>query len=343
MDVQKRPLLHLLNILMACLGVVAGGLVICQLLLTLAAPSLQSAGGADLPEEEEISLQNVPTVTGVENEEQALLKSYEQEIKSGTATAEIYLCLADLWVSCGEEERASQVLRQGMEQLQDSAELKEKLVQLTGQPEEAAEQVKMLRRDTYDTGGNLAWSLVYQYDEQGRMSGVTSYDAAGIQTGYVEVLYNAAGQEIQSYSYCLDDGTLDPVVYSYDAAGRMEREENYFHGALDCYFIDQYNEMDQVVRSDGYYSDGELIGYTLYTYDDDGNKTQGNTYTSRGELETRSEWIYDSTGRNIEYIDYGTDGTEYYRMVFTYNEEGNVIQEETWAGETRTVTYIQYG
>lgn len=221
--------------------------------------------------------------------------------------------------------------------------MKEKLVQLTGQPEEAAEQVKMLRRDTYDTGGNLAWSLVYQYDEQGRMSGVTSYDAAGIQTGYVEVLYNAAGQEIQSYSYCLDDETLDPVVYSYDAAGRMEREENYFHGALDCYFIDQYNEMDQVVRSDGYYSDGELIGYTLYTYDDDGNKTQGNTYTSRGELETRSEWIYDSTERNIEYIDYGTDGTEYYRMVFTYNEEGNVIQEETWAGETRTVTYIQYG
>ena len=51
MDVQKRPSLHLLNILMACLGVVAGGLMICQLLLTLAAPSLQSAGGADLPEE----------------------------------------------------------------------------------------------------------------------------------------------------------------------------------------------------------------------------------------------------------------------------------------------------
>ena len=101
MNVQKRPLLHLLNILMACLGVVAGGLVICQLLLTLAAPSVQSAGGADLPEKEEISWQNVPTVTGVENEEQALLKSYEQEIKSGTATAEIYLCLADLWVSCG--------------------------------------------------------------------------------------------------------------------------------------------------------------------------------------------------------------------------------------------------
>ena len=40
MNVQKRPLLRLLNILMACLGVVAGGLVICQLLLTFAAPSV---------------------------------------------------------------------------------------------------------------------------------------------------------------------------------------------------------------------------------------------------------------------------------------------------------------
>lgn len=84
-----------------------------------------------------------------------MLKSYEQEIKSGTATAEIYLCLADLWVSCGEEERASQVLRQEMEQLQNNAELKEKLVQLAGQSRMLPSRLPCYR-DTYDAGENLA-------------------------------------------------------------------------------------------------------------------------------------------------------------------------------------------
>ena len=41
MDVEKRPVIRALNALMVCLGVVAGGLMICSLLLAYTVSSGQ--------------------------------------------------------------------------------------------------------------------------------------------------------------------------------------------------------------------------------------------------------------------------------------------------------------
>ena len=54
-----------------------------------------------------------------------------------------------------EEEYSSQILRQEMEQLQNNVELKEKLVQLAGQPKMLPSRLQCYR-DTYDAGENLA-------------------------------------------------------------------------------------------------------------------------------------------------------------------------------------------
>ena len=117
MDEQKSTLIHLLNALMACLGVVAGGLVICGLLLAF----IPSSGQPDSSEGplggSQLSSQDAQAGTEPENEEQALLKAYEEAITSGTATEETYLRLADLWINRGEMDRAEQILHQGIEQL----------------------------------------------------------------------------------------------------------------------------------------------------------------------------------------------------------------------------------
>ena len=50
MDTRKRPVLRVLNTLMACLGVAAGGLVICGLLLAYVPPPAAPAAGTADPE-----------------------------------------------------------------------------------------------------------------------------------------------------------------------------------------------------------------------------------------------------------------------------------------------------
>ena len=349
MDVEKRPVIRALNALMVCLGVVAGGLMICSLLLAYTVSSGQPDGSSssDFSSGSQLPLENDSTSSGAEDDEQILLEGYEEAITSGTATAETYLNLADIWMSREEEERAEEVLRQGLESLGNNADLEELLTELTGEPVTETVSAKLLWRDTYDEAGNLAWSHVYQYDEQGRLSGVTSYNSAGTQTGFVEVLYDSNGNQIQAYSWMggTDEasGTVDPIVFRYDAAGKLEREELYFGGELECYIVDQYDEREQVIRSDTYNPDGTLMSYALYTYDGSGMRTRYDSFTPSGELESFAKWTYDAMGEIVEYVSYGADGTEYIRTIYSYDSAGNVIQEETREGETTTVARFQYG
>ena len=150
------------------------------------------------------------------------------------------------------------------------------MTELTGEPVTETVSAKLLRRDTYDEAGNLAWSHVYQYDEQGRLSGVTSYNSAGTQTGFVEVLLRFEWQSNPAYSWMgvqmkqvgqlilLYFVTMLPVSWSV---------RNYtFGGELECYIVDQYDEREQVIRSDTYNPDGTLMSYALYTYDGSGDE-----------------------------------------------------------------------
>ena len=348
MDVEKRPVIRALNALMVCLGVVAGSLMICNLLLAHTVSSGQSDGSSysDLSSGSQVPLENDSTSSGAEDDEQILLEGYEEAITSGTATAETYLNLADIWMRRGEEERAEEVLRQGLESLGNNADLEELLTELTGEPVTETVSAKLLQRDTYDEAGNLAWSHVYQYDEQRRLSGVTSYNSAGTQTGFVEVLYDADGNQIQAYSWMegTDEasGAVEPTIYRYDALGRVEQEDLYINGELECTIIDQYDEKNQVIRSDTYNPDGTLMSYSLYTYDDSGKKIRSESYSSNGVLESHEEWTYDAAGRETVYASYQADGEGLFRSTYTYDAEGKVIQEEMWDGTATTITYFQY-
>lgn len=352
MDTRKRPVLRVLNTLMACLGVVAGGLVICGLLLAyVPTPTptegdmnagrpagAESSEGMDVDQSSEI---------GASDEDQHLLEKYEGDIASGAAAAETYLGFAEYWMDRGDTDRAEQMLRQGLEDTGGDADIGKALEELTGEPVAEAASARELRRDTYDEAGGLLWSHVYQYDDLGRLSGVTSYNAAGEQTGFVEVLYDANGRQIQSYSWISSSGegggTVDPVIYRYDAAGKLEREELYFGGdEMDLYVVYQYDQTGREIRSDSYDPGGTLMSYLLYEYDESGKTTQRESYAPDGTLENYSVWVYDTEGKMTEYITYRANGEEEARTTYTYDKSGNLIQMENWDLQEKTITYIQY-
>lgn len=352
MDTQKRPALQILNILMVGLGVVAGGLVICGLLLAYVPAPTPMEGDVDEGCSAESESSNSMDADqsneiGASDEDLNLMEKYEEDIASGTATAEAYLGFAEYWMDRGDADRAEQVLRQGLEDTGGDADIGKALEELTGEPVAEAASARELRRDTYDEAGGLLWSHVYQYDDRGRQSGVTSYNAAGEQTRYVDILYDADGREIQSYSWISSigegGGTVDSVIYRYDAGGRLEREELYFGGdEMDLYVVFQYDQAGRKIRSDSYDPGGTLISYLLYEYDESGKTTQKECYAPNGALEHYSVWVYDAEGKTTEYITYHADGEEEARTTYTYDESGNMVQMENWDLQKKTVTYIQY-
>ena len=286
MDTRKRPVLRVLNTLMACLGVAAGGLVICGLLLAYVPPPAAPAAGTADPEPSAVE---EPTPQA---EESTAPEASDEE------------------------------------------------------PEEAA-PAKMTRRDTYDEAGGLLWSHVYQYDDQGRMNGVTSYNAAGEQTGFVEILYDAYGRQLQAYSWTEgaseDGGKVDPIVYRYDASGKLEREELYHEGELDLYIVCQYDQTERAIRTDSYFPDGTLMSYSLNQYDGSGRITRVDSYSPAGDLETYAVWTYDADRERVAgYASYYADGTECLRWTYTYDEAGNLVREELRDSGTTTVAHIQY-
>ena len=352
MDTQKRPVLRVLNALMACLGVAAGGLVICGLLLAYVPTPTPTEGDVDAgcpagAESSEGVDADQSSEIGASDEDQHLLEKYEEDIASGTATAEAYLGLAEYWMDRGDADRAEQALRQGLENTDGDADIGKVLEELTGEPIAEAASARELRRDTYDEAGGLLWSHVYQYDDQGRLSGVTSYNAAGEQTGYVDILSDTDGRQIQSYSWISSigegGGTVDPVIYRYDAAGRLEREELYFGGdEMDLYVVSQYDQAGRKIRSDSYDPGGTLMSYLMYEYDESGKTTQEECYVPDGTLENYSVWAYDAEGKTTEYITYHADGEEEARTTYTYDESGNMVQMENWDLQKKTLTYIRY-
>lgn len=120
MDMQKRPVIRVLNALWPGLGVAAGGLVICGLLLACVPTPTPTEGDVDASrpagaESSEGMDADQSSEIGTSNEDQHLKKKYEEDIASGAATAETYLELAEYWMDRGDADRAERVLRQGLE------------------------------------------------------------------------------------------------------------------------------------------------------------------------------------------------------------------------------------
>ena len=288
MDTRKRPVLRVLNALTACLGVAAGGLAICWLLLACVPTSAAPEAGALEP-----------------------------------PAAEEQIPRAEEQVPRAEEPAAPAA---------------------SGEELEEAAPARMTRRDTYDEAGNLLWSIAYQYDGQGRTSGVACYDAAGTQIGFVEILYDEAGRELQSFGFHYTDGSkipeLVPFLHSYDPSGMTERID-----IGDGYFVVyQYDENQRIVQYDHYSADGAITTTSLYTYNPDGTLARIDEYSADGTLYRYSLWIYDGSGNALTCVSYHPDGSEVSRATYAYDENGNCVREDRWErwSQMTTVTLTQY-
>lgn len=164
---------------------------------------------------------------------------------------------------------------------------------------------------TYDLADNLLKvedsagdTTEYTYDKQGNV--LTCSRSSGILTEYE---YDALGQVI-SVSNKNDDDLLSSFSYTYDANGRIIKEE-------------ATQGEDSSVKDFEYDEEGQLVGYTE---------------TLNGEV-ANTKYGYSETGNRVAV----TTGTDKRRIISTYNDNGQLIKETDSKTGTTTYDYDENG
>lgn len=249
----------------------------------------------------------------------AALADYEVARELDSADPDLWLGLADVYIRQGDYEKAKEVLEEGLEATGGDERIQSKLDQIE-MGMIADSQGKRRRRNSYDENGVLSWYHVWTYDEQGRESGITHYDAAGNELGHVDVLYNDQGQKIQDYMMSATPGTLTRVECEYDASGNLTQTKDY---SLD---------------------DGRMLSETKIFYDEAGREIRREHYDENGESVGTAEYIRDEqTGLLLIQNDYRSDGSFSGSIEYEYNEQGMMTRSVSKDEDGNIQGYWVYG
>lgn len=205
---------------------------------------------------------------------------------------------------------------------------------------------------TNDLGQEL-WGREYSYDENGFCTGEREYSNIGAAP-YSRVNAPDALGRIGTSTFTEADGSQYTITYTYDEFNRCIREDVSWDGELLEYTEYSYNEQGNYLTLKQYIGGELVVDYSFsYTYDGQGNQVSMDEYFF-GELMNHVATVYDADGRELATtttlvngeimgrtesqwdgltetrLYFSGDETEPFMIsVFTYDDQGNVVFEET--------------
>lgn len=210
---------------------------------------------------------------------------------------------------------------------------------------------------TNDQGQEL-WGTEYSYDENGFCTAEREYSNIGSPAASRVNSPDALGR-IGSSLFTEQDSSQYTITYTYDAFDRCIREDllhesgareyteytyneqgnylslkQYIEGELvmDYAFSYTYDGAGNQVSMDEYLF-GDLLHHTAFTYDAEGREIATVTSLVNGEIQSRTESHWDGL-TETRYFYSGEDTEPFMVSVFTYDNAGNVVFEETRQGDT---------
>lgn len=248
------------------------------------------------------------------------LADYEMAVSLDARCAEAYLGLADVYIRQGDYEKALELLKTGLEKT-GNEEIENKIKAMeSGNIADSQNRDRQCLR--YDESGVLVCREEYTYDEKG-LTSVSSYNGAGEQLSYVDILYDEQGRCIQDYQRSRSD-----------------------YETVFCKVTNEYDDVGNTVKRSNFNEDGWLRGYETYERDVNGNVTRVNCYGYQGQPELHlyeyEIYEYDANGnyRKISYYD--ADDTLSGYQNYEYDDEGNMIRRDQYDGTGSPVSYEIY-
>ena len=184
----------------------------------------------------------------------------------------------------------------------------------------------------YSNIGSASYSRVNSPDMLGRIGSSLFTEADGSQytVFYTYDDFDRCIREDVTY----EDGTQEYTEYTYNEQGQYLTLKQYMGGELimDYGFSYTYDGSGRQVSMDEYLA-GELLYHVAFTYDAEGRETGSVTSLVNGEVQSRTESHWDGL-TETRYFYSGQDTEPFMVSVFTYDDAGNVVFEETRQGET---------
>ena len=203
--------------------------------------------------------------------------------------------------------------------------------------EDAVSQTKkgrlLIRMDSYDESDALQWYHTYTYDAKGEMTGVTSYDGQGNQTGH------AALSAESGYWYPNCTGVVTPRGRTTATEGDTETV-TYKNGYREVSELDADGRREKQYQ----YPRGEesFFAYAVYAYDDDGLLTRVDTYLPDDTLSGYVAYQYNAAGKPLQETSYQADGTVVSASSAVYNEYGELARKHYYTSTGRLESYHMY-
>ncbi len=184
----------------------------------------------------------------------------------------------------------------------------------------------------YSNIGSPAASRVNSPDPLGRIGSslFTELDGSQYTVTYTYDEQDRCLREDVTY----EDGTREYTEYTYNDQGQYLTLRQYIGGELlvDYGFSYTYDGAGMLVSRDEYLS-GELLYHVTFAYDAEGRETGTVTSLVNGEVQSRTESQWDGL-TETRYFYSGEDAEPFMVSVFTYDDNGNVVFEETRQGDT---------
>lgn len=178
------------------------------------------------------------------------------------------------------------------------------------------------RTKRYEKYENGKLAELREYNEDGRMTKLISYDGEGNKKLYEEYV------------------TLKVKHNGYEGISAViKTHETYNDGKLEHRTEYEYDENGNRTKISEYDGEGKLIEYTETKYDGERILSESR-YDGNGKLIRRTEDEYDENGKKLKSSVYNNGGLEGYKS-YHYNESGRLIKVTACDAYNRIVNYYE--
>lgn len=188
---------------------------------------------------------------------------------------------------------------------------------------------------TLDGGRELATSettardvlinrVVNVYDDNGRLTGQTLYNADNATTWKSEINYGADGNKSDTSEFGKDGTLKGKTIYTY-TDGHLTDETSYDgDGALVWKTVRTYNDAGLLLAEKFYYSDGSMEEEHDYAYNPDGKIDVISYRNEFGIVLTSDNFRYGDEGELSEITTCAANGKTTRRKLMKYDTTGNL-------------------
>lgn len=200
----------------------------------------------------------------------------------------------------------------------------------------------------YDWEGDVQEE--YEYDEEGNLRKKTetfkdgaeapaaAEDPSDMESEPMEEVYqyvdeyDAEGNWVRNAEYGKNGSLIEEsdrrIAYTYDAQGKMIKEEFYGTGDAVLDWTEyEYDADGRLLKKCGYDIEHDGAAYwTDYSYDDGGRTETGYINPASGDASVSGKCNYDINGNMTEHVSYDTDGNILWGRQYEYDTFGNPVK-----------------